>query len=337
MINNKFRKILETFRDSNHIKNHIETGKPLNSENTCDFNNSKLESILFDYYKLSALEELSELEAKHLDKILELAETDETLSLMLNEVDELTFEELGFYEKDSLEQVENQIAKVKEFIINSESMQSISDYQDILTEYYKLTTLEELSELDAKRLEKILERAETDGTLSLMLNEVDELTFEELGFYKKDSLEKVENQKAKASKDASFARTGAGADAGGGAGAGAGVGAGAGAVAVAIVGGGAVAVVGAGAITVAKSNNIIGMLAKNFPINSNSQSSNIESTDSTASNIEPIYSTAISSLSYSPILLYGGVAVTIIIALTYCTQVLLKSITKLVTANRKNK
>ena len=202
----KFKKLLDSFRDSNSVKNHIKIDEQPNLENAFDFNNSKLESILFDYYKLSTLEELSEIEAKHLDKILELAETDKNLSLILNEIDEITFEELDFYEKESLEKVENQKAKAKEFIINSEknfaigcnlSMQSISDYQDILNEYYKLTTLEELTELDAKRLDKILKQAETNENLTLLLNEIDELTYQELGLYKPDSLEDHENQKAK--------------------------------------------------------------------------------------------------------------------------------------------
>jgi hypothetical protein len=205
----KFKNLLETFRDSNSIKIKTKKDKPPNYKNTFNFSCELLKLKVFEYYKLTTLQELSELEAKQLEKILEQAETDETLSLMLNEVDEMTFEELDFYEQDSLKRVENQKTKVKEVIINSEktqivncinTLQSISGYQNILNEYYKLTTLQELSELEAKQLEKILEQAETDETLSLMLNEVDEMTFEELDFYEQDSLKRVEQQKSETKK-----------------------------------------------------------------------------------------------------------------------------------------
>ncbi len=200
----ELKKILDSFRGSNSIEIKTKTDKPPNVESPFDFNASQLESIALKYYELVTLEELSELEAKHLEKILEQAETDERLSLLLNEIDEITFQELGFYNQDNLEQIEQQKAKVKEAIINSEKtqivdcinkLQSISGYQNILNEYYRLVTLEELSELEAKQLDKILEQAENDQTLSLLLNEVDELTFQELDFYEKDSLEQIEKQK----------------------------------------------------------------------------------------------------------------------------------------------
>ena len=151
--------------------------------------------ILTEYYKLSTCLELSELDEKRLDKILKQAESDAKLSFLLNEIDELTYQELGFYESSSLENCENQKAKVKEFILNSEK--DIFEYKQILTEYYKLSTCLELSELDEKRLDKILKQAESDAKLSFLLNEIDELTYQELGFYESSSLENCENQKAK--------------------------------------------------------------------------------------------------------------------------------------------
>lgn len=198
------KKILDTFRDSNNIEINTKTDKPANIESLFDFNALQLESTALKYYELVTLEEISELEAKQLEKILEQAETNERLNFLLNEIDELTFKELGFYEKDSLEQIKNLKVKVKEFIINSDKnqktdcidkLQSISGYQNILNEYYKLTTLEELNELEAKQLEKILEQAEIDERLSLLLNEIDELTFQELSFYEKVNLEQIEQQK----------------------------------------------------------------------------------------------------------------------------------------------
>lgn len=52
--------------------------------------------------------------------------------------------------------------------------------------------------------------------------------------------------------------------------------------------------------------------------------------------IESTQSTPINSANFNTLLIHGGVAVAVIIALTYYNQVLLKSITKLVTANRQN-
>ena len=56
--------------------------------------------------------------------------------------------------------------------------------------------------------------------------------------------------------------------------------------------------------------------------------------------IEPTQSAPIDSQNIVPLLTYGGVAVAVIIALTYYNQVLLKLITKLITklvsANRQN-
>ena len=55
--------------------------------------------------------------------------------------------------------------------------------------------------------------------------------------------------------------------------------------------------------------------------------------------IEPTQSAPIDSQNLVPLLTYGGVAVAVIIALTYYNQVLLKLITKLITqvsAKRQN-
>ena len=46
-------------------------------------------------------------------------------------------------------------------------------------------------------------------------------------------------------------------------------------------------------------------------------------------------STPTNNPNFSPLLIYGGVAVAVIIALTYYNQVLLKSISKLISTKRK--
>ncbi|NEQ10130.1 MAG: hypothetical protein F6K37_30615 [Moorea sp. SIO4E2] len=54
--------------------------------------------------------------------------------------------------------------------------------KEVLTEYYHLVSKSELTEIESKRLDKILEMAESDDTVSFLINEIDELTFQELDF-----------------------------------------------------------------------------------------------------------------------------------------------------------
>ncbi len=51
---------------------------------------------------------------------------------------------------------------------------------------------------------------------------------------------------------------------------------------------------------------------------------------------EATQSPSINSSTFYPLVIYGGVAVAVIIALTYYNQVLLKLIIKLVSANRNS-
>ena len=66
------------------------------------------------------------------------------------------------------------------------SEQDLQAYKEILTEYYHLVSKPELTEIESKHLDKILEKAESDSTISLLINEVDELTFQALGFFKEN-------------------------------------------------------------------------------------------------------------------------------------------------------
>jgi hypothetical protein len=58
---------------------------------------------------------------------------------------------------------------------------SLERYRKVLTEYYNLARLPELNEAEAQRVYEILERAEEDEILSFLVNEIDELTYQELG------------------------------------------------------------------------------------------------------------------------------------------------------------
>ena len=55
---------------------------------------------LFDYYRLSKSPELSESEADRFGEILEQAEQDDTLSLLLNEIDEISYQKLALLDRD---------------------------------------------------------------------------------------------------------------------------------------------------------------------------------------------------------------------------------------------
>jgi hypothetical protein len=61
------------------------------------------------------------------------------------------------------------------------------NYEQTLQEYYHLVTRTNLSEIEAKRLERILEAAQSDDVLSLLINEIDELSFQQLGFFNEDA------------------------------------------------------------------------------------------------------------------------------------------------------
>jgi hypothetical protein len=70
-------------------------------------------------------------------------------------------------------------------------------YRKILTEYYELARLPELSEAQSLRIYEILKLASCDGILSFLLNEIDELTYQELGFETCETQEDLEDEVSK--------------------------------------------------------------------------------------------------------------------------------------------
>lgn len=76
----------------------------------------KHRKALKEYYYLAMMPELSEEQALKMQQILTLAEESDLISFLLNEIDELTFREFGFYE-EAEETIENDIARVKEFVL----------------------------------------------------------------------------------------------------------------------------------------------------------------------------------------------------------------------------
>jgi|GEM_PF-3355230 len=73
-------------------------------------------NLVLEYARLAARSELSELEADRMGEILELAESDDVLGIMINEVDYFVLQELNLLDDDSVHHYENQKARIKEFI-----------------------------------------------------------------------------------------------------------------------------------------------------------------------------------------------------------------------------
>ncbi|MFE4104956.1 hypothetical protein [Almyronema epifaneia] len=76
----------------------------------------KHRKVLAEYYQLASLPQLSEKQAERLAEILEIAQYNEVLSLLINEIDERTFQKLAFNELAEVDHHKNEISKIKEFV-----------------------------------------------------------------------------------------------------------------------------------------------------------------------------------------------------------------------------
>jgi len=74
--------------------------------------------IATEYFSLAILPELSDAEADRLEEILELAQFDDHLSSLINKIDCFVLKELKCFEPDELERDNNQIARIKEFLVS---------------------------------------------------------------------------------------------------------------------------------------------------------------------------------------------------------------------------
>ncbi|MGB3204073.1 MAG: tetratricopeptide repeat protein [Crinalium sp.] len=178
----------------------------------------KLINIVLEYVKLSTRTELSEKEAERMDEILALIERNETLTLLVNIIDEIILEEQNFLTEDNFYHYKNQIHRVKEFLEvalengnNQECLEPDADLNDkcltitaptleqqqIIKEYANLANRSELSDSEAERIGEILELSESDEVLSFFINEIDYLNFQELNLLSKDNISKYENQIAR--------------------------------------------------------------------------------------------------------------------------------------------
>ena len=72
---------------------------------------------LAEYYELARLPELSEKQFMRMQFILREAESHNMMSLLINEIDEITFQELGFYNENQRSHFDDEVAKVQEFVL----------------------------------------------------------------------------------------------------------------------------------------------------------------------------------------------------------------------------
>lgn len=222
--------------------------------------------LVIEYAKLAYVSELSELEAERMGEILDLAQYNESLSFLINEIDYFVFQKMHLLNEETLNQYEQQEAKILRYLENTYAFDRrkgennplneqifydggndflhradnldiypldiypldiypIKEYEDSLTvmkglekflinnllddlyhendifvtitEYYKLAICPELSQLEAERMGEILELAQSNESLSILVNEIDYLVAQELNFLDKDSIHHYENQEAR--------------------------------------------------------------------------------------------------------------------------------------------
>ncbi len=88
---------------------------------------NKLVRLAQEYYDLGLLFQLSESQQNRLLEILELAECDQQLSQMLNQIDSKLAENLGLLGKDSLDEYEAQRTKLSQYLVSQDYQLSLVD------------------------------------------------------------------------------------------------------------------------------------------------------------------------------------------------------------------
>jgi hypothetical protein len=191
----EFLKSLLQYHDLGYSMNFSKEFENKISDDANDGDSYSLDyrGLLVVYFYLASKDKLSESEAEYLGQILELAESDAKLALLMNEVDEFTYQDLEYFKSEHLYGLENERARVLEIIVkqSGESLisDSIPDYEALLTDYYTLVMRPTISDIEAEYLGRILDQAQSDPKLALLLNEIDELTYEEIGLTEKDFTE----------------------------------------------------------------------------------------------------------------------------------------------------
>ncbi|MDY7006773.1 MAG: hypothetical protein SWX82_23325, partial [Cyanobacteriota bacterium] len=142
---------------------------------------------------LANLPELFESNAERMGEILEMSESDDLLSSLIEKIDEEISEKFGLFSEDNLDYYENQKARVKDFLPVHQTL----NQKSLIQKYLKLANLPELSESNAARMGKILEMGESDDLLSSLIEKIDEEISEKFGLFSEDNLDYYEDKKAK--------------------------------------------------------------------------------------------------------------------------------------------
>lgn len=150
--------------------------KDINHDDTLKQSIHDYQGVLGEYNNLSRQPVLSEIGAKRLEHILEMACHDAKLSLLLNEIDGVIFGEQGVEEQQTLQ---NEVARVLELIdgdipihktVFEQAKLNLVAYEPLLEEYYQLLQKLSLSETEAARMGQILDAAYEDELLFLLIN-----------------------------------------------------------------------------------------------------------------------------------------------------------------------
>ncbi|NJL47589.1 MAG: hypothetical protein HC929_09005 [Leptolyngbyaceae cyanobacterium SM2_5_2] len=84
--------------------------------------------VLEEYYQLARLPELDNRQSFRIYEILEMASDDPTLIFLLNEIDEITYQELGLKTPETQEHLENEVAKIQEMLPDEMSKTLLSSF-----------------------------------------------------------------------------------------------------------------------------------------------------------------------------------------------------------------
>jgi len=187
---------------------------------------------VFTYIRLSIQQSLSESDANNIAIILEAAQKNDLLNLLINEVDALIHRQQNLSIKLSCQELEHQRKLLIDIICSFKSAEissvflnkthvnyqiSIEEYEirsmnlekdflwnreaqaikHLLQKYYLLSSCHDLSKEQANQLERILKQAEQNIQLSLCINEVDEWIAQDFHLLSLDAKHHYMDQKAR--------------------------------------------------------------------------------------------------------------------------------------------
>ncbi len=107
--------------------------------------------VLIEYYNLAKKPELDAPEAQRVYEILQLAEYDSLLSFLLNEIDEISYQELGLNDQENEAYLADEAAKVEEMLIDDFSKKALKQF--VTANRYYLSATDDDSYYSIPRVE----------------------------------------------------------------------------------------------------------------------------------------------------------------------------------------